>query len=101
MDISSIHNLYKSTPVGVDVRRPVGKDEDFGSVFNAALKLVQQTNDYQIKAEEEEMKFLLGETNNPHDVQIAATEARIALQYTNAIRNSVIQSYQTIMNMQV
>lgn len=100
MDVSGIHNLYKSTPVTVDKRRPVGKDE-FGAVLNSAIKMINETNNYQLRAENEEMKFLLGETDNAHDVQVAATEARIALQYTTKVRDNVIQSYQTIMNMQI
>lgn len=101
IEIASVQNLYKSTPVGVDVKRPVEKGEEFGVMLNSAMQLINQTNDLQNKASEEEIKFLLGETDNAHDVQVAATEARIALQYTTAVRDNILQSYQTIMNMQI
>lgn len=101
IEILPLQNLYKSTPVGVDVRRPVAKDEEFGVVLNSAIKLIKETNAAQVNSENETVKFLLGETDNPHDVQIAASKARIALQYTTSVRDNILQSYQTIMNMQI
>ena len=97
--IDSANSLYKtaSNRGGVDPNN----NNDFGTVFDAALNLVDETNTLQNKADAEQVKFALGLSDNTHDMMIAAQKAKIALQYTNAIRTNVIQAYQTIMNMQI
>ena len=95
--IDSANSLYKTAP-----KRGGGdpnNSNDFGTVFDAALNLVDETNTLQNNAEQ--VKFALGLSDNTHDMMIAAQKAKIALQYTNAIRTNVIQAYQTIMNMQI
>ncbi len=92
--------LYKTTPAREPVTTPqVG--EDFGSIFESAKKLLVETNNMEQRAQNEATKFLIGETDNAHDVMIAAQEAQISLQYTNAIRSNIIQAYQQIMQMQI
>ena len=99
MEIPAINALYKTTPQEQGVN-PEGTG-DFPTVLAAAMNLVQETNALQNKANAEQVKFSLGETENVHDLMIASREASIALQYTNAIRSQLIQGYQTIMNMQI
>lgn len=72
----------------------------FSNVFDSAVNLVKQTNDYSNAAEEEEIKFALGETDSIHDVQIAQQKANVALQYTVAVRDAFLQGYREIMNLQ-
>ena len=88
--IDAANGLYKAAPQrgGIDPNQT----DDFGTVFDAAKNLVDETNTLQNKADAEQVK---------HDMMIAAQKAKIALQYTNAIRTNVIQAYQTIMNMQI
>lgn len=89
---------YKTVPQ----RSGVDPDQkQFSTIFDAAKELVEETNTLQNKADAEQVKFALGLSDNTHDMMIAAQKAKIALQYTNAIRTNVIQSYQTIMNMQI
>ncbi|MDD6381653.1 MAG: flagellar hook-basal body complex protein FliE [Lachnospiraceae bacterium] len=90
---------YKTAPQ----RSGVNPDQksDFGSVFDAAVNLVDETNTLQNKANAEQVKFALGLSDNTHDMMIALQKARIALQYTNAIRTTCVQAYQSIMNMQI
>lgn len=90
---------YKTAPQrsGIDP----DKKSDFGSVFDAAVNLVDETNTLQNKANAEQVKFALGLSDNTHDMMIALQKARIALQYTNAIRSTCVQAYQSIMNMQI
>lgn len=72
----------------------------FSTVFDSAMDLVSRTNAYSNAAEEEEMKFALGETDSIHDVQIAQQKANVSLQYTVAVRDAFLQGYREIMNMQ-
>lgn len=97
--IDAANGLYKAAPQrgGIDPNQT----DDFGTVFDAAKNLVDETNTLQNKADAEQVKFALGLSDNTHDMMIAAQKAKSALQYTNAIRTNVIQAYQTIMNMQI
>lgn len=76
-----------------------------GSVFdaflNTAIENINTTNSYLSDAENEEIKFALGETENTHDLTIALQKASTALQYTVAIRDKLLEAYKEIMNMQI
>lgn len=74
---------------------------DFGAVFDAAMNVLDETNALQNNAENEEIRFALGEADNTHDLAIAQQKALTALQYTVAIRDRFIQGYQEIMQMQI
>ena len=100
MEIVGINNAYKTTAVTTSrVMEP--QDRSFGQVLDAAKNLVKETNDLQINAQNEEMKFALGLADNTHDLMIAERKAQVALNYTVAVRDRFLQSYQTIMNMQI
>ena len=77
------------------------EDQGFSAVFQSAMNMIQETSDLQNQAESEEMKFALGLSDNTHDLQIAQEKANIALQYTVAVRDKVIEGYKEIMNMQI
>ena len=104
MDITAITNLYQSTPVKDStntVSIPTNNSEDFGAIFQSVMNMVGETNTLQNKASAEEIKFALGEADNAHDLMIAQKKAETALSYTVAVRDKFLQSYQTIMNMQI
>lgn len=73
----------------------------FASFFDSAIQSLNQTNAYISDAEDEEIKLALGETENTHDLTIALQKASTALQYTVAVRDKFLESYRTIMNMQI
>ena len=63
--------------------------ESFDNILATAMNMVKETNNYQNNAEEEEIKFALGESTNTHE------------SYTVAVRDKVIDAYKEIMNMQI
>ena len=73
----------------------------FESFLNTAIDNIKPTNSYLSDAENEEIKFALGETENTHDLTIALQKASTALQYTVAIRDKVLEAYREIMQMQI
>ncbi len=108
MDISSIQSLYgPSKTNGASAAQLVGGQKtestgnDFGSVFDAVLNMVDNANTLQNRASAEEIKFALGEADNTHDLAIAQSKANIALQYTVAVRDRFLSAYQEIMQMQI
>ncbi len=73
----------------------------FDSFLNAAIDNIKTTNSYFSDAEDEKIKFAMGETDNSHDLSIALQKASAALQYTVAIRDRLLDAYKEIMQMQI
>ncbi|MDO4166823.1 MAG: flagellar hook-basal body complex protein FliE [Eubacteriales bacterium] len=72
----------------------------FSAIFQSAVNMIQETNAYSNAAEEEEIKYALGESDSIHDLQIAQQKANVSLQYTVAVRDAFIEGYNNIMNLQ-
>jgi len=73
----------------------------FDSFLNAAIDNIKTTNNYLSDAEDEKLKFALGETENTHDLTIAMQKASAALQYTVTLRDKLLEAYKEIMQMQI
>lgn len=102
MNITSISNIgqLSNGTINSISNTMTDRTATFDSLFQAALGLVKDTNQYTNEAEEAEMSFALGHTNNTHDLQIAQEKANLSLQYTVAVRNAVMDAYREIMNLQ-
>jgi flagellar hook-basal body complex protein FliE len=73
--------------------------DSFEALYQSALELLNTANDTQNQVEVEEMNYLLGYSENTNALSIAQEKADIALEYTIAIRDKFLDSYQEIMNM--
>lgn len=73
----------------------------FGAFLNSAIDNIKTTNEYLSRAEDEEIKFAMGETENAHDLTIALQKASTALQYTVAVRDRLLDAYKELMQMQI
>ncbi len=100
MDISSIQDLYGTTPITSNEKK-VDSEKGFQSMLNSVMGLLEDTNSQIQTAHKEEVAFMLGETDNTHDLMVAEQKANIALQYTVAVRDRVLEAYQQIMQMQI
>ena len=94
MDINSLASVSSNylntfTPKTTDVNTD---KNSFSSVLSAAMQSIDETNDLQNNAESEEIRF---------DLLIAETKANIALQYTVAVRDKLIDGYREIMQMSI
>lgn len=72
----------------------------FSTIFDSAMNMIQEANAYSNAAEEEEIKYALGESDSIHDLQIAQQKANVSLQYTVAVRDAFMEGYNSIMNIQ-
>lgn len=105
MDISSLTNLSSVMQRNMlqqentEVKK--NNTESFHVIYNAALDMLNETNQYQNDAELEEIKFAMGLSENTHDLEIAQSKAEIALQYTVAVRDKLLEAYKEIMQMQM
>lgn len=104
MDISTVNGIKLNdlSPYITDNKLTVRNDsETFSDVLAAAIGAIDETNDLQNYAESEEIRFALGESVNTHDLLIAQTKASVALQYTVAVRNKMLDAYKEIMQMSI
>lgn len=102
MDIAALTNVSSDEiKKVVEDRSVITGTDDFKKILDSAINMVNETNEYQHKAESEEIRFALGQAENPHDLQIAQYKASTAIQYTTAIKNKAIEAYKEIMNMQI
>lgn len=102
MNITSVGNIPKLNEYGLNAASKTAENRNatFESLFQSAIDLVKETNNYTNAAEEEEIAFSMGLKDNTHDLQIAQQKANLSLQYTVAIRNHVLDAYKEIMNLQ-
>lgn len=104
MDISSFYNISSPAIKNAAETSSIAKaaeGDEFGSLFDKAVQNLNLTNSYLSDAENEEIKWALGETDNTHELSIALQKASTALQYTVAIRDKVLEAYKEIMQMQM
>ncbi len=99
-DITTIYSAYNDTLSSLTGASNV-ESGDFSSILDGMIASLEETNALQNYAEQAEIEFALGESENTHDLLIAQTKANVALQYTVAVRDKVIDAYKEIMNMQI
>ncbi|SRR5690554_5052393 len=98
--VGSISGLSKIGGLNTDTSVKENRNAAFETLFDAAANMIKETNRYTNEAEEAEMAFSLGLLDNTHDLQIAQQKANLALQFTIAVRNQVLDAYKEIMNLQ-
>ena len=101
MDISSIRNIQSDAISQAASQTKLQGDSTFDSIFSTALGMLDETNKLQNTAESMEIQFALGLADKTHDLQIAQKKANTALAYTVAVRDKVLEAYNSIMNMQM
>ena len=76
MDITSLRNISSGAVKNAadtyltELRngQSIKENEDFGSLFDKAVQNLNTTNAYLSDAENEKLKWALGETENTHDL---------------------------------
>lgn len=106
LDITELYNVSSGAGREAAKAAPTTKVEDykengFDKVLHTAIDNLNTTNSYLSDAENEEIKWALGETENTHDLTIALQKASTALQYTVAIRDKLLEAYKELIQMQV
>lgn len=104
MDISNINAISTDNMGSFFNNTSLTKAEEsnsFSDVLSAAMGSVSETNSLQNAAEQAEVQFALGESDNTHDLLIAEAKASVALQYTVAVRDKIIDAYKELMQMSI
>lgn len=106
MDISSLYSvssgvIQKAAETVSPYQISDVETEGFDSILSKAMESLNTTNSYLSDAENEKIKWALGETENTHELTIAMQKASTALQYTVAVRDKFLEAYKEIMQMQI
>lgn len=104
MDISSLYSIGSSyIKEAAEAGNVIETDNgsSFSEIYQSALGMLNETSALENSAQEEEMKWAMGLTENAHDLTIAQSKASAALTYTIAVRDKVLEAYKEIMNMQM
>lgn len=106
MDISSFNTIssgviQKAADAALARGTNTANTEDFDSLLTKAMDTLNTTNAYLSDAENEKIRWALGETENTHDLTNALQKASSALQYTVAIRDKFMEAYKEIMQIQI
>ncbi|MBE5936443.1 MAG: flagellar hook-basal body complex protein FliE [Lachnospiraceae bacterium] len=102
MNLYSIEGIQPVTRYIDKVTGTNSNDNDvtFDTVFQSALDLIKETDVLSNKAEEEEIKFAMGQSDSVVDLMAAQQKANLSLQYTVAVRNTVLDAYKELMSLQ-
>ena len=73
----------------------------FSSAFDAALSVLNDTNNMQLQANQMQLDFATGRLDDILAVQMAMGRAADSLSFTAQITNRIIESYREIMRMQI
>lgn len=73
----------------------------FDSVFDAAMDVIRETNEYQLIASKEQQDLATGRTDDVLTVMLAQDRAFSSLNFTVQVTNKIIESYREIMRMQI
>lgn len=76
-------------------------DTVFEALLDGAKKLLNETNQADFVAQQKTEAFILGKTDNLHEMQIAQEKAGILMQLTVQTRNNAIEAYKEIMRLPV
>ena len=105
MDITSFYNLssgaIKAAAENTSAEKMLNSTGEFGDIFNKAMENLNTTNAYLSDAENETLRWALGETENTHELTNALQKASTALQYTVTVRDKFLEAYKEIMQMQI
>ena len=105
-DINSLYNVssdaVRNSLYGVSTESEGQKNNNvFGSILDAAGSNINTTNDLLSSKENEQLKWMMGISENTHDLTIAVGKAQTALNYTVALRDKLLEAYKEIMQIQI
>jgi flagellar hook-basal body complex protein FliE len=100
MPINSVKGIIDFTPISFD--KATESSNQGGLSFSEILdNAINKVNELQLESDTLTKEFAVGNTDNIHQVLIAAEKADVALQLTMQIRTKILDAYKEIMNMQI
>jgi len=102
MAINGINGVDFLTSISKSSFSNKGKTDSVeGSFANYLKDALTKVSDLEKESTALTEAFAAGDTDNIHQVMIAAEKADVALQFTMQIRNKIMDAYSEIMRMQI
>lgn len=93
--LSRYKNLISQTPR--EEEKTESSDGGFGQLITQQLEKLNQS---QLESDSLIAQFAAGETEDLHQVMIAAEEARLQMELTVQVRNKIVEAYKELNSMQ-
>lgn len=101
MNINGLNSIVDTDKFKIDKIGIEETKENELSFQDFLKESLSQVNNLQVDAENKNVLLATGKIENIHDVTIASSKAKLALDLTLAVRNKVVDAYREIMRMQV
>ena len=85
----------------LDREQPQENFNAFSTFFNAALNMVNDTNQFAQDAEQMQIDFATGRLDDILALQLSLDRMSNAINFTTQVTNRIIESYREIMRMQI
>ncbi|MFV0440933.1 MAG: flagellar hook-basal body complex protein FliE [Lachnospirales bacterium] len=95
----TINKFKENTNQTDEIVTPNG--QAFSDIFDSAINLVAETSDYQKHAQQMQVEFATGATDDILAVTMAQEKALSSLNFTVQITNKIIDAYKEIMQIQL
>lgn len=99
--LSGVSSDYLTKSITVNNTAKTQDTGTFDELYQAAVNLISGTNGYIQQAQQAEIDYAMGKLTSTHELSIIEEKANIALQYTVAIKNGILDAYKEIMQMQI
>ena len=105
VDVTSFYNIssnaIRTAAENSSLKNLDNSTGEFQGLLDKAIENLSTTNAYLSDAEDEQIEWALGESENTHDLSIALGKASTALSYTVAVRDKFLDAYKEIMQIQI
>lgn len=100
IDNINISELFNNNRLTVN-QNEMESESSFGSIFNSAIRLLDATSLAEHKAQQIQMDYISGQTDDMLAVILAEQRAHTVVAFTTQVISRVMDSYRQIMNLQV
>lgn len=73
----------------------------FKKFFDEAINLLSATDDLQIQAEQQQIDYITGKSDDIIALTMANSRASSAIQFTSQVTNKILTAYQEIMRISI
>ncbi len=98
MRIESLQNLQNNIKINENNTKSNNLFEKF---FDEAINLLSATNQIQLEAENKQIDFITGKSDDIIALTMANSRASSAIQFTSQVTNKILTAYQEIMRIAI
>lgn len=99
MYINSIYGFQND--IKSQKNETIDPNASFEKFFDEAINLLSATNDLQIQAEQQQIDFITGKSDDIIALTMANSRASSAIQFTSQVTNKILTAYQEIMRISI